>query len=706
MNRLERILEILNGSSSRLRESYFEKNYSNLKEEINLFTQKIEDISFKERMWYWVNDIDIQVLCKCGRVTTFHKNWQDGYRKYCTPKCAQTDNSTKEKRKNSVIERYGVDNIAKLDETKKKQEYTNLERYGTKSSFQNKDVQKKWKYTIQNKWGVSHISKSQVIKDKITKTIEDKYGVDHFSKTDEFKEKIKNTNNEKYGVDWFTQSTEFKEKTKRYNIIKYGVDHFSKTDEFKEKIKNINNEKYGVDFFYQSDVFKDMVRDINNKKYGVNHHTESSEYRDKIKLINQNLYNRDWFMQTDLFKEKSKHTMFNNFGVDHYSKTDEFKDKIIKTSFEKWGVSNYSKTKECKEKIKNTNNEKYGVDNISKSEFYRKSNYNIAKDEHYIVYIGDSFSLFNCDFGENHLFKIHIDNYIKRKFENVSLCTVCNPIGNSSIKEKELLQYIQSIYNGEIIQSYRDGLEIDIYLPLLKIGFEFNGLHWHSDKFKEKNYHIDKTNYFGEKGIRIIHIWEDDWDLNKNIVKSQIRNWLRLTERKIFARNCEVREIKDSKLVTKFLNDNHIQGPVRSNLKLGLYKDSELVSLMTFDHLEGRKRMDQDCWNLSRFCNKLDTRVVGGASKLLKYFIDNYHPIRIISYSDRDWSAGDLYIKLGFDILHTSDSDYKYVINKKRIHKSNFKKSITGISESKLDIVKVWDCGKIKFQKSFKNCNI
>jgi hypothetical protein len=699
MNRLEKILEILNGSSSRLRESFFEKNYGDLKEEISLFTHKIENISFKERIWYWVNNIDIQVFCRCGRTTTFHKNWQDGYRKYCTPKCAQTDNSTKEKRRKSVIEKYGVDNIAKLDETKKKQESTNLERYGTKSSFQNKDVKNKWKYTIQKKLGVSHISKSQVIKDKISKTIENRYGVDHYSKTDEFKEKIKNTNNKKYGVDWFIQTTEFKEKTKNKNIIKYGVDHYSKTDEFKEKIKNTNNKKYGVDFFYQSDVFKDIVRNINNKKYGVNHHTKSSEYQDKIKLTNQNLYNSDWFIQTDIFKEKSKHTIFNNFGVYHYSKTDEFKNRVIKTSFDKWGVSNYSKTKECKEKIKNTNNEKYGVDSISKSELYRKNNYKIAKDEYYIMYVGDSYSLFNCDFNKNHVFKIHIDNYIKRKNENVPICTVCNPIGDSSIKEGEILQYIQSIYNGEIIQSYRDVLEIDIYLPQLKLGFEFNGLFWHSDKFKEKNYHIDKTNYFKERGIRIIHIWEDDWAFKKEIVKSQLRNWLGLTSSKIFARNCEVREIKETKLVTKFLNDNHIQGSVRSNLKLGLYKDNELVSLMTFDYFEGRKRMDPDCWNLSRFCNKINTRVVGGASKILNYFINNYDPMRIISYADSDWSSGDLYIKLGFDIVHTTGSDYKYLVNKKRIHKSNFKKSITGISESKLDIPKVWDCGKIKFQK-------
>jgi hypothetical protein len=39
--------------------------------------------------------------------------------------------------------------------------------------------------------------------------------------------------------------------------------------------------------------------------------------------------------------------------------------------------------------------------------------------------------------------------------------------------------------------------EIDIYL-WVEIGFEFNGLYWHSNKFKEKNYHLNKTDWFKE----------------------------------------------------------------------------------------------------------------------------------------------------------------------------------------------------------------
>jgi hypothetical protein len=201
-----------------------------------------------------------------------------------------------------------------------------------------------------------------------------------------------------------------------------------------------------------------------------------------------------------------------------------------------------------------------------------------------------------------------------------------------------------------------------------------------------------------------MHIWEDDWVFKKAIIRSQIKNWLSLNENKIFARKCQVKDISNSKIVTKFLNDNHIQGAVRSSLNLGLYLGDELVSVMVFDHFEGRKKMEKGGCNLSRFCNKLNTSVIGGASKLLKYFIKNYEVSRIISYADKDWSIGDLYKILNFQEINSSKPDYKYILDNKRIHKSRFRKSRldTNLSESqemkKLHIKKIWDCGKIKFE--------
>jgi len=284
---------------------------------------------------------------------------------------------------------------------------------------------------------------------------------------------------------------------------------------------------------------------------------------------------------------------------------------------------------------------------------------------------------------------------------------------STSFKELELYNFIKSIYNGQIIQSYRDGLEIDIYLPELKIGFEFNGLYWHSELFKDKNYHLDKTKHFNKRDIRIIHIWEDDWSDRRDILESQIKNWIGLTDNKIYGRKCVIKEIDDVSEYRNFLNNNHIQGYVSASLKIGLYYNDELVSLMTFDHFEGRKKMLDSEWNLSRFCNKINTSVIGGASKLISYFNKTYKPTRVISFADKSWSTGNLYTNLGFYIKNITYPNYSYIVNKNRSNKQKWTKkklikmgydknlSESKIMEDNLGSYKIFDCGQIKFEKIY-----
>jgi len=468
-----------------------------------------------------------------------------------------------------------------------------------------------------------------------------------------------------------------------------------------EKIKESNLLKYGVTSVAKLDSSKDKSRETSLERYGVEYHTQSGLIKDKIKNTNLNKLGVDNPMKSDIIKKKQKETIYNLYGVDNISKLDEIKDKKKETTFLNFGVDYPLKSEYVKNKMRNTNLERYGNAYFTKTEIYRKENYDIANDEFYINYIGDGISLFRCDYNIDHNFEINKDVYSKRKLYNVGLCTICNSINdNTSIKEKELFNFISGIYDKEIIRNYRIGkMEIDIFIPDLNIGFEFNGLYWHSSKYKDSKFHINKSKFFEDNNIKVIHIWEDDWDKKSEIIKSQISNLLNLSKR-VFARNCQVKEIKDNKIARDFLNKNHIQGYVNSNLKLGLYYNDELVSIMSFDHFEGRKSMSNDEWNLNRFCNKLNHSVIGGASKLLKYFIENNNVKRIISYADRDWSNGNLYYKLGFKKISESKPDYKYIINSYRVHKSRFRKSKTNLSESQLDMLKIWDCGKLKFEIS------
>jgi hypothetical protein len=495
-----------------------------------------------------------------------------------------------------------------------------------------------------------------------------------------FSIKFKETCIKKYGVENPSMLENVKHKKKNTYLKNYGVDHFSKTDEYQEKKSTTMLERYGVKHALQSEKFKTKFKETSLSRYGVDHPFMDGHIIDKIKLTNLEKY-----------------------GVENIFSSDSFKDELKKNNLEKYGFEYYVSTDEFKKKSKDTCKDKYNNEFYCCSEEFINTT-KIGNDDRHIKYLGNSIHLFNCDNGKDHTFEINIDNYYNRIKNNTPLCTVCNPIGDlSSIKEKQLLEFLKSVYSGEIIHSYRDGLEIDIYLPDLNLGFEFNGLYWHSEEYRDKDYHLNKTNYFKNKSIRLFHIWEDDWSFNRLIVESQIKSLLGVNE-KIFARKCVVKELNN---VSDFLNTNHIQGVDRSVKKIGLIYNGELVSVMTFNKLEGRKKMNDGEYNLSRFCNKLNTNVVGGASKLLSYFETNNDVKKIISYADKDWSIGNLYYILGFEKVYETKPDYKYIIGQVRKHKQNFKKSNLKLSENitessymkKKGYNKIFDCGKIKFQK-------
>lgn len=457
-----------------------------------------------------------------------------------------------------------------------------------------------------------------------------------------------------------------------------------------------------------SDKQKDKAKKTLINKYGVDHYSKTSTFKEKVKETSIKKWGVDNFSKTDEYLEKSKATYRKKWGKDNFTQTDEYKQKSKETLLKRYGVDSWLKTPEAKERIKTLMLQKWNVKQMFQDENYRTSNFIIANDPNYIKYIGNGVSQFKCE-SSDHFFEITTDNYFARKRIGNILCTICKPITlNSSQKEDQVYTFIENIYHGEIVRNYKNKYELDIYLPEINLGIELNGIWWHSENYKDKNYHYEKTEYFKKLGIRVFHIWEDDWLTKSSIIESQLKHLLDLSQRRIWARKCKVRIIETEEL-RDFLDKNHIQGFVKSIVKIGLFYNDELVSIMSFDKYEGRKKMTDKEWNLNRFCNKLDTSVVGGASKLLSFFIKRFKPERIISYADKDWSVGSLYEKLGFDRISESRPDYKYIIDGKRTHKSKFRKSNLGYTEKESTFMeskgirKVWDCGKIKFEMKLFN---
>ena len=284
----------------------------------------------------------------------------------------------------------------------------------------------------------------------------------------------------------------------------------------------------------------------------------------------------------------------------------------------------------------------------------------------------------------------------------------------TSEAEKEINDFIENELGFETQQNVRNIIkgEIDIYIPSKKIGIEYDGLFWHSEKYKnDKNHHLSKTKFCEEKGIHLIHIFEDEWVFKKEIVKSMLRNILGKTERRIFARKCVIKEVS-SKMSMDFLENNHLQGKCKAKYHYGLYYNDELVSLMTFGTTRQQRKYNKDydkTFELIRFCNKSDTTVIGGASKLLKHFINNVQPNTIITYADKRWSTGNLYKQLNFKHVHDSKPNYFYIFGQKRENRFKYRKNELvkqGFDKNKSEhqimlergIYRIYDCGTIVFK--------
>ena len=462
---------------------------------------------------------------------------------------------------------------------------------------------------------------------------------------------------------------------------------------------------------------KECDRLFENVKSLINHlvkfhHISSKEYYDKF-------YKQE---NDGICKICKSATKFKNFiyGYREYCSNrcsrldgDVYK-KAKDTNIKKYGCSCTLANDKIKKKSHETKKQKYNDEYYCNSEKARQR-HNLKTFEKFKNDITDcnimgyNNKILTCECNICHnIFDIDESfAYLRHYRYNLPLCTGCYPKMQAvSSKELDMLAYIKSIYPNDIKQNVRNILEnkeLDIYLPDKKLAFEFDGLYWHSELYKDKNYHLNKTEACRKKGIRLIHVFEDEWKYKGDIVKSRICGLLGLNTR-IFARKCDIREVNynDSKA---FLDMNHIQGNCMSTYRYGLYYNNELVSIMTF----GPSRFADGEYELIRFCNKLNVNVIGGASKLFKYFLRNHAEYdHIVSYADRRWSVGNLYEKLGFELISETPPAYYYVKDDCRFNRIDFQKHKlvkAGFDSKKTEheimlerkIYRIYDCGNLKY---------
>ena len=422
---------------------------------------------------------------------------------------------------------------------------------------------------------------------------------------------------------------------------------------------------------------RSKARITSRKNWGVDNPVQHQDIREKMKKTMMNNIGVEFALQSDTCQAKKSQAIFDLYGVYHAAQSPVIQHKMIDTYLNNFGYTNPSKRHIPQDVVEKLNSENWLREENSKLPMIKIANN-----------LGISTFTLSKAFRAFGIMPIRHNTFV-------------------SISEQEIVNFIKKIRSDiEIITSDRTILspyELDIYLPELKLAFEYNGLYYHhEDMGKDQHYHLYKTNTCKEKGIKLIHIWENDYLNNKEIILSKISHLLGESI-SIYARKCAIQEIS-LECSSEFLNKTHIQGTCSSTIKLGLFYNTELIAVMTF----GISRFNNIAeWELLRYSSKLYHNIIGGFSKLLTYFIRTEQPKSIISYSDKCWSTGDVYQKNGFTFIGSSKPSYFYTKNFIDIeHRMSYQKKKL---KYKLDIFddslsesenmknngfyKIWNCG-------------
>jgi hypothetical protein len=408
--------------------------------------------------------------------------------------------------------------------------------------------------------------------------------------------------------------------------------------ETKQKREQTNLKKYGVKNISENEAIKQKKKETVFQNYGTTHPLKNIEYREQQKAKNRENFGQDWYTQTKDFKQSYKKTCLEKYGVENFAQSDEYlikSNRSRKSKTNKMIQQGYIPKEEiCAE---------YGTgwlqaNIIVPTIYYNKSYIHESNIQKIIDYV-----------------KIH-------KYTSISN------------KEKQIVDYIRSIYNGEIIENTRKIIspqELDIYIPEKNLAIEFNGNFWHSTQnIENKYYHFNKSIVCEEKGIRLIHIYE--YELEENIwpkIKLMLNEALGITH-KIYARQCEIREIsnKDAKELN---NAVHLQGHRNAKITYGLFYENKLVQLMSFSNTRYNKNLkNENEWEIIRGCPGSNTSVIGGISKLLKHFIRDYKPSKIFSYCDFNKFNGKSYEAVGMKFIGYTSPDKTWIVNGEAIKRN------------------------------------
>lgn len=424
-----------------------------------------------------------------------------------------------------------------------------------------------------------------------------------------------------------------------------------------EKMKSTKLEKYGDENF----VNKEKALNTCEEKYGDKFYNNFEQ----TKKTNLERYGVEYSLQNESVRKKSIETKLEKYGDENYRNEEQTK----KTNLERYGFENYAQSYEFFDNIRiyyknitsNNLNEICKLNNLKMIEF--------NNEEMVLVCL-------KC----NEEFTIKRHQFYLRNKNNKEICLHCNPLyqnSETSKEEKELIQIIKENYNDEIVENNRSilKLELDAYLPDMNLAFEFNGLYWHSSAHKKSHYHRHKTDLCEKQNIHLIHIYEDDWMFNRELVENKVLKILNVTPI-LYPNNYKILEISKD-ISNDFLQSNSLNYSKEFSKSFGLYSHNTLVYVLTMN-----KNVINNICEISKY------KVKDGFKLIFNYLKDNLSYEEYSLILDRSWNKKEEFFE-GFEFVKYLKEKRYYIINNKRVDK---------VEESEdNNYLTIYDSGSLKY---------
>lgn len=239
-----------------------------------------------------------------------------------------------------------------------------------------------------------------------------------------------------------------------------------------------------------------------------------------------------------------------------------------------------------------------------------------------------------------------------------SWCPRCTTV--ISRGHQEVVDFISSVLPGVEIaindRSVLSGKELDIWIPSLRFGIEFNGLWWHSDAIEgwKSRKERDKAAKAWANDIQFLMVFEDEWTANRGLIEAMILARLGLAAVRLDARKLELRHIEHNRDFGQFFWNNHIDGHVVASGAFGLFNQDVLVSCLSY-------KRGKDGMEITRLATERDTIVRGGAGRLISALRKMIPTEPLYTYSNNRLSKGAVYSALGaVEVTKTTAPSYYY----------------------------------------------